>query len=67
MPDLSTADKVAIAMEISTEVLVGIIRRRAAAKGMDVGSLLAEATQNSQEADQILDELEAKGHEPETP
>jgi hypothetical protein len=30
---------------------------------MDVGTLLAEATRNSQEADQILDALEAKGKE----
>lgn len=63
MSELNTADKVTIAMELSTEVLVGILRRRALAKSMDVGSLIAEATQNSQEADQILDALAGKGHE----
>lgn len=64
MPDLTLPEKVALAAELSTEVLVGIIRRRAAAKAMDVGTLLAEASKNSQEADRILDELAAKGHEP---
>lgn len=64
MPELTTAQKIALAMELGTEVLVGIIRRRAAAKGMDVGTLLAEASVNSTEADRILDELAAKGHEP---
>lgn len=64
MRELTLAEKIALATELGTEILVGIIRRRAAAKGMDVGSLLAEASVNSQEADRILDELAAKGHEP---
>lgn len=64
MPELTTAEKLAMAMELSTEILVGIIRRRAIAKNSDVGTLLAEAAANSQEADQILDALEDKGHEP---
>lgn len=64
MPETTneTANKVAIAMELGTDILVGIIRRRALAREMDLGSLLAEATANIQEADQILDALESKGN-----
>jgi predicted transcriptional regulator len=60
MSELSLLEKVALASELSTEIIVGILRRRAAAKTMDIGTLLTEATNNSQEADQILDELAAK-------
>lgn len=60
MSELSEQNKVAIAIELSTEVLVGILRRRALAKNLDVGTLITEATRNSQEADQILDSLETK-------
>lgn len=64
MPELTTVEKATLAAELSTEILVGIIRRRANAKGTDIGTLLTEAAANSQEADQILDALEDKGHEP---
>lgn len=64
MPSETDVNKVAIAIELSTEILVGILRRRAAAKGMDIGTLLADAARYSQEADQVLDALAAKGHEP---
>lgn len=67
MPDLTLLEKVTLASELSTEIIVGILRRRASAKLMDIGTLLTEATNNSQEADQILDRLAAKGHEPQTP
>lgn len=57
---MSDTNKIAIASELATEILVGILRRRAAAKGMDVGTLLAEAAVNSTEADTVLDALDAK-------
>ncbi len=60
MSEPNIADKIRIATELSTEILVGILRRRASAKLMDVGTLLAEAAVNSQEADTLLDALDAK-------
>ena len=61
--ELTLAEKVALISDVSSEIIVGILRRRAQKAGMDMGTLLATATANSQEADQILDELEEKGHE----
>lgn len=68
MPDeLTTLEKVRIASEIGSDILVGILRRRAADNDMDIGTLLAESTKNSQDADVILDRLAEKGHETPTP
>lgn len=58
MPELTLPEKVQIASEIATEILVGILRRRAQVSNTDIGTLLAGAAAYSQEADRILDELE---------
>ena len=61
MSEIDNIDKIRIATELTSELLVQILRRRAESKNMDVGTLLAEAMKNSQEADRLLDALEAKG------
>jgi hypothetical protein len=52
--------------EIATDVLVGELRRRAEAKQMSVGALIAEAGANWDQAKTDADDLAKLGHEEET-
>jgi hypothetical protein len=56
-------DKIHAAMELATDVLVGILRRRAAAANMTVEDLVADAQRFTEDTDAVLDNLAAKGHD----
>lgn len=60
---MSDANKAAVLIDIATELIVNELKRRAAAKGMTVEELVAQAKDNWQKAETAAEDLEKKGHE----
>jgi len=59
---MSTLDKVQVLAEISLELIYNELKRRAAASGMSVDDLVAQAKENWQNAESAAEDLENKGH-----
>lgn len=58
--DLTTAQKIAIAIELGSYVLAGLLQRMAQKEGLTVEQILAKTSENVDEVNRILDELEQK-------